>query len=301
METTVIKNKRKGVRVPAELPVVGTYGERSLTMWTEYVYADGMLLSSQEYVRPRAVFEAQIWIPRLDRTLRVFLSVVYVERTFSGFGIGVTFSAISEEDRQSWEALVGNAMGSHGRAQSAVTRKTQPAPRRAVMVGQALPPTAIEALEQRGLSVSCVRDADAALDAARSAEADLVLCDLVGSALDGLALCRRIAAMKEATGRKTEVVLFTARATQDDFVSGVYAGATRVIAKPCNHEVLVGQLTSGLVSKAVRISIPVLAERPVPEAAVASKRRFLCGSADSSCPCSATCPIAAQQRRCLAA
>lgn len=301
METTTIKNKRKGVRVPAELPVVGTYGERSLTMWTEYVYADGMLLSSQEYVRPRAVFEAQIWIPSMDRTLHVFLSVVYVERTFSGFGIGVTFSAISEEDRQSWEALVGSAMGSHGRDRSAVSRKTQPAPRRAVMVGQALPPTAVEALEQRGLSVRCVRDAGAALDAARSAEADLVLCDLAGATVDGIELCRGISAMKEATGRKTEIVLFTARAAQDDFVSGVYAGATRVIAKPCSHEVLVAQLTSGLVPQAVRINIPVLAERPAPESAPASKRRFLCGSADNSRPCSATCPLAAQQRRCQAA
>lgn len=293
METTTSKNKRKGLRVPAELPVVGTYGERSLTMWTEYVYADGMLLSSQEYVRPRAVFEAQIWIPRMDRTLRVFLSVVYVERTFGGFGIGVTFSAISENDRQCWEALVGSAMGTLGRGRCAMARKTQPAPRRAVMVGHALPPTAIEALEQRGLSVRCVRDADAALDAARSAEADLVLCDLAGATVDGVELCRRIAAMKEQTGRKTEIILLTARAAQDDFVTGIYAGATRVIAKPCSHEALVAQLTSGLVPQGVRITIPVLAERPAPEPESPSKRRFRCGSTESKCSCSTTCPLAA--------
>lgn len=242
METTVNKSKRKEFRVPAELSVMGSYGERILTMWTEYIYADGMLLSSQEYLRPRAVFEAQIWIPRLERTLRVFLSVVYVERTWYGFGIGVTFSAISHVDRQSWEKMVGSAMGSHCRAQCETPRKAPPTQRRAVVVGQALPPTAIEALAQRVLSVLCVRDADAALDAVRSAEADLVLCDVAGATVDGLDLCRRIAAVRESTGCTAEVVLLTARAAQDDFVNGVYAGATRVIAKPCSHEVLVAQL-----------------------------------------------------------
>lgn len=257
METSADKTKKKRPRVPAELSVTCTYNNQQITMWTEYVWAEGMMLFSQEYVRPRAVFEALIWITPLARPLRVFLSVGLVERTSTGYGISATFSGISAEDRQRWESAVESAMASAGRQLGSELRAQPPVKRRLLVVENALPQTALAAMEQRGLSVRCVSSTEEVLDALRSGEVDLVLCDLAGSAVNGLELCRRIAEQPSRPG----VILLTSRGTPEDFLQGIYAGALRVIAKPCSHEILIAQITRELIPQSVRLSIPVVAER----------------------------------------
>ena len=118
--------------------------------------------------------------------------------------------------------------------------------RRVVVVEQALPATALAAMEERGMQVTKVRSADEALRCARAGEADLLLCDMAGAAGDGLALCRELG--KQAS--RQAVVLLTSRGTSADFDQAIEAGAARAIAKPCSHEALLALLVRQLEPEA---------------------------------------------------
>jgi DNA-binding response OmpR family regulator len=76
---------------------------------------------------------------------------------------------------------------------------------------------------------------------------DLVLSDIMMPGLDGIDLCRRIKADEEL--RAVPVVLLTARATTDDAVEGLDAGADDYIEKPFDVEELRQRLRSHLAAR----------------------------------------------------
>lgn len=279
MESNTLFKRKSCVWAPAELTVVSLHNGSPVTMCSEYVGMDGVMLFSREYVRPRAVFEALIWTPitlsgdQPNRSpLRVFLSVQLVERTAAGYGISAKFSGISAEDRQEWERMVEGEMSRAGRALARAQRSlrlqsTQGEPRstrrRVVVVEQALPATALAAMEERGMQVTKVRSTDEALRRARAGEADLLLCDMAGAAGDGLSLCRELG--QQAS--RPAVVLLTSRGASADFDQAIEAGAARVIAKPCSHEVLLALLLRQLEPAAAQLSLSGYAARRAPAAA----------------------------------
>ncbi|MFO0578602.1 MAG: response regulator [Polyangia bacterium] len=241
------------------------------------------MLFSREYVRPRAVFEALIWIPVTlsadqpnPQPLRVFLSVQLVERTAAGYGISAKFSGIATQDRKEWEHMVEGAMLRAGRALARAQRSQRsqrpqtaqsatgprslqrPTRRRVLVVEQALPATALAAMEERGMHITKVRSADEVRRAVGAGEVDLLLCDVAGLVGDGLALCREISGQ---AGRPT-VILLTSRGTEADFDRAVEAGAVRVIAKPCSHDVLLSLLQRELEPESAPLSLSLRAARP---------------------------------------
>jgi CheY-like chemotaxis protein len=277
MESNTLCRRKPCAWAPAELTVVALYNGSPITLCTEYVGTDGVTLFAQEYVRPRAVFEALIWIPITQsgeqpnrRPLRVFLSVQLVERTAAGYGISAKFSGIATEDRKEWEHMVEGAMSRAGRALARAQRSLRlrnaqdarnlqrPTRRRVLVVEQALPATALAAMAERGMHVTKVRSADEVRRAVHAGEADLLLCDVAGLVGDGLALCRELGGQ---AGRPA-VILLTSRGAQEDFDQAVEAGAARVIAKPCSHDVLLSLLQRELEPESVQLRVSLRAARP---------------------------------------
>jgi two-component system alkaline phosphatase synthesis response regulator PhoP len=70
-------------------------------------------------------------------------------------------------------------------------------------------------------------------DAVQRAKPDLLVLDLNLPDGDGLDLCRRL--KKENAGRELPVFMLTARASSDDIVAGLEAGADDYLTKPFNE------------------------------------------------------------------
>lgn len=96
-------------------------------------------------------------------------------------------------------------------------------------------------LEQEGYDVTLVETLHAA--SARIGDGwDLVLLDVMLPDGDGMAWCREL----RAKGDLTPVLMLTARASAEDTVDGLEAGADDYLAKPFTLEVLLGRVRARL-------------------------------------------------------
>ncbi|WP_249673445.1 response regulator transcription factor [Pseudomonas abieticivorans] len=84
-------------------------------------------------------------------------------------------------------------------------------------------------LSRRGYILDCAENGAQGLEMARSGEFDLIVLDLMLPRLDGYTLCRRL---REHSGRRTPVIMVTARDTLDDRLEGFEAGADDYLVKP---------------------------------------------------------------------
>lgn len=114
------------------------------------------------------------------------------------------------------------------------------------------------ALTQWGFEVVVVHDGTAAWERIAGGEPPaLVILDWMMPGLDGIELCRRI----RATSLRSPiyVILLTARASRQDLVAGLEAGADDYLTKPFEPDELrarlhVGQRTLGLMANIKRLT-----------------------------------------------
>ena len=85
-----------------------------------------------------------------------------------------------------------------------------------------------ETLASEGYRVRSAVDGEAGLERALTEEHDLILMDVMMPKLDGYALCQEL----RRRGRKTPVLMLTAKGLVDDRVSGLDAGADDYLVKP---------------------------------------------------------------------
>ena len=85
-----------------------------------------------------------------------------------------------------------------------------------------------ETLAADGYKVRSAADGETGLERALSEEHDLILLDVMMPKLDGYALCREL----RRRGRKTPVLMLTAKGMVDDRVDGLDAGADDYLVKP---------------------------------------------------------------------
>ncbi len=85
-----------------------------------------------------------------------------------------------------------------------------------------------ETLTADGYKVRSAADGETGLARALSEEHDLILLDVMMPKLDGYALCREL----RRRGRKTPVLMLTAKGMVDDRVDGLDAGADDYLVKP---------------------------------------------------------------------
>jgi two-component system, OmpR family, response regulator len=93
-------------------------------------------------------------------------------------------------------------------------------------------------LEASGYRVQWERDGDAAYDRASSGAYDALILDLMLPGLDGMTLVRAL----RGAGVRTPVLCLTARASVDDKVAGLDAGADDYLTKPFVFDELLARL-----------------------------------------------------------
>ena len=86
----------------------------------------------------------------------------------------------------------------------------------------------VTTLGHEGYAVSTAVDGHEALRAADTAQADLIVLDIGLPGLDGFQVCRRL----RADGKRTPILMLTARSEVADRVEGLDAGADDYLVKP---------------------------------------------------------------------
>ncbi len=95
-----------------------------------------------------------------------------------------------------------------------------------------------ETLTAEGYKVRSAADGEAGLQRALTEEHDLILLDVMMPKLDGYALCQEL----RRRGRKTPVLMLTAKGQVDDRVSGLDAGADDYLVKPFSMRELLARV-----------------------------------------------------------
>ena len=108
-------------------------------------------------------------------------------------------------------------------------------------------------LEAEHYEVDVENDGEAGLSAALATEYDLVILDVMLPRRDGLELLREL----RARGRRTPVLLLTARATLADKVRGLDVGADDYLSKPFEFEELLARVRA-LLRRGPPTAPPVL-------------------------------------------
>ena len=244
MESLILKDRRKSQRIPVALTVLGQIDGRSIAMSSDNISLDGMFLFSREFVPPQTIFAARVWLSNEEEPLQTWLTSCFTERTWTGYGIGVHLSGISNADAALWESFY----------RCCAADRAPPLPtfglgepladnQHIVVVDNALSPLAMQALRKHGgLAVSHVPSVDEALRLVQRGSVDAVISDLHRPGLDGLALCCHV----NGNRLPTRTVLLTNGTGPREFLLGLYAGATCVIAKMCSNDILVSRILAVL-------------------------------------------------------
>ena len=95
-------------------------------------------------------------------------------------------------------------------------------------------------LEAAGYDVLTANDGQVGLEKAKSENPDLILCDVMMPKMDGYKVCGLL--KNDARYRKIPVILFTARAQQNDHEVGDEVGADAYITKPFEPPVLLAKI-----------------------------------------------------------
>lgn len=239
MEILIHKDQRKSQRISVKIMLLGAIEGRQIEMQSEYISLDGMFLSSKEFVRPSTGFFARIWVSSEAEPLQVYLTSCFIEQTWTGYGIGVYISGISAADRAGWEAFYHRcAAARFKQLRSLVEPEKVLRNRRIVVVQGALGPLAIQALRKQDLAVSQSPSVEQAIELAQQEHVNTIVSDLRRPGADGLALCCGI----NSIHLPTRTLLLTDSATPKEFLLGLFAGATRVIAKSCSNDMLVTRI-----------------------------------------------------------
>jgi DNA-binding response OmpR family regulator len=101
-------------------------------------------------------------------------------------------------------------------------------------------------LEANGYSVISAYDGQDGLDKARKERPDLIILDLMLPKIDGYKVCRML--KFDEKYKNIPIILFTARAQQEDEKLGKEVGADAYITKPFEPQVLLDKIKS-LTSK----------------------------------------------------
>jgi len=93
-------------------------------------------------------------------------------------------------------------------------------------------------LDEHGHSVTLASDGHEGLDAAKHGEFDVLVLDVMLPGLDGFSIVRRL----RSAGRRTPILLLTARDAAEDVVTGLDVGADDYLTKPFSFKILLARL-----------------------------------------------------------
>lgn len=95
-------------------------------------------------------------------------------------------------------------------------------------------------LEAKGYEVISAFDGQEGLDKAHKEKPDVIILDLMLPKMDGYKICRLL--KFDANYKKIPIVMFTARAQEEDKEMGYKMGANAYITKPFEPNVLIAKI-----------------------------------------------------------
>jgi two-component system response regulator RegX3 len=98
----------------------------------------------------------------------------------------------------------------------------------------------VDLLRGEGFNVESVGDGESALEQGSDPSVDLLLLDLMLPGIDGVEVCRRLREERPAL----PILMLTARASEDDKVGGLEAGADDYLTKPFGTRELVARVNA---------------------------------------------------------
>jgi DNA-binding response OmpR family regulator len=239
METLIFNDKRNSPRVPVNLTVLGGPEGRRIAMYSENISLDGMFLRARDFVAPRAVFSAQIWLSNEEEPLLAYLTCCFIERNTHDYGIGVYISGMSAVDRAHWENFYRCCLEAQAEQQRSLLPSGRTIrSRRILAVEGALRGPVVEVLHKCGIEVAHAPSVSGAIEQLQAQHFEAVISNLRSTGLDGLALCYAVNSRR----LRTRTVLLTDSAAPMEFWLGMHAGAARVIAKPCSTQILANRI-----------------------------------------------------------
>jgi len=102
-------------------------------------------------------------------------------------------------------------------------------------------------LEANGYEVIIAYNGQEALDKARSEKPDLIILDLMMPKMDGFHVCGLL--KRDMRFSKMPIVIFTARAQQEDIIMSQEAGADAYLMKPFEPKALLGKISELLAGR----------------------------------------------------
>lgn len=97
-------------------------------------------------------------------------------------------------------------------------------------------------LKQEGYSILLAHDGLQAMQVVENQHPDLIILDVMMPGIDGYEVCRRV----RAAGKKTPILMLTARTSEVDTVVGLELGANDYINKPVRLRELVARVKANL-------------------------------------------------------
>lgn len=95
-------------------------------------------------------------------------------------------------------------------------------------------------IEASGYDVICAYDGQQALQMAKKEKPDLIILDLMLPKMDGYKVCGLL--KNDSRYSKIPIIMFTARAQEEDFLLGKELGAEAFITKPFEPNILLGKI-----------------------------------------------------------
>jgi len=108
-------------------------------------------------------------------------------------------------------------------------------------------------LTTRGYEIITATDGEEALAAARASLPDLILLDVMMPKMDGIDVCRHLRA--DTLLPFMPIIMVTAKASTQDVVTALEAGADEYLTKPVDHGALVARVKSMLRIKALHDTV----------------------------------------------
>ena len=124
------------------------------------------------------------------------------------------------------------------------------------------------ALTEDACVVEVAKDGAMGLELARTYDYDAIVLDLMLPLLDGLSVCRQL----RATGKKTPVLILSARDMVEDRVRGLDAGADDYLIKPFAIEELMARLRALLRRQSTAVAILTVGDLSLDPASRTTRR-----------------------------
>lgn len=227
----------RSIRVPLEMPVLCHCAAGTVQAMTQEVGRHGLWVRSPPELAADSLDRVELALLGESDWLTLAVAAEGAEGA-EGAGTSRALALrITEPDadkRQRWDLFYEHLLtaGPSGLAEAPAGRL--------VSTAGVLSPALSGQLEALGFTVATARDNLHVLALLQPDTAQVVLAELHAPPLGGLELCHLI--RRQRSFARTAVILVTANSTAGDFLSGLHAGASYVIARPFSVEYCVSRV-----------------------------------------------------------